>query len=238
MDRVRVQPDIEGAIERSRSARAAMRRRRQRRFILLACASILLGGGTALSIAGFDPNDAVEAAVGQTQSLADLLSGRSPGNRTAAELTKTKHAKSASADVLPLKTGLLTPEVPNAVKLARILLPKTVAGEDIAPLALLEPVPPPNPEFILNPPGGEDLVPPGGSSTPPGGSITPPGGGIIGTPPGDDTEVHLPKDEPKEIIPVAAVPEPGTWATMLLGFALMGWRLRRRTGNAGCRRLA
>ena len=26
---------------------------------------------------------------------------------------------------------------------------------------------------------------------------------------------------------VAAVPEPGTWAMMLLGFGLMGWRARR-----------
>jgi hypothetical protein len=26
----------------------------------------------------------------------------------------------------------------------------------------------------------------------------------------------------------AAVPEPGTWALMLLGFGCIGWRLRRR----------
>ena len=29
--------------------------------------------------------------------------------------------------------------------------------------------------------------------------------------------------------PAPAVPEPGTWATMLLGFAVIGWRVRKRT---------
>jgi hypothetical protein len=31
---------------------------------------------------------------------------------------------------------------------------------------------------------------------------------------------------------VAAVPEPGTWALMLLGFGAVGWSMRRRQGGA------
>ncbi|MFL6776017.1 MAG: PEPxxWA-CTERM sorting domain-containing protein [Sphingomicrobium sp.] len=27
------------------------------------------------------------------------------------------------------------------------------------------------------------------------------------------------------------MPEPGTWATMLLGFGLIGWRVRRGAGR-------
>jgi hypothetical protein len=238
MERGRERPDIQGAIERSRSARAA-RRRRRRRLVLLACASVLLGGGTALSIAGFDAGDAVEAAVGQAQNFAQLLGQRSPGTRTTAELTKTKRAQRSLADQIapPLKTEWFAPQVPNSVKLANILLPP--AGDIVAPIAILEEVPPPPPGFIIPPPGGGDLIPPGGSTiVPPGGSTNvPPPGGIIGTPPGDDTHVTFPKDE-KEIIPVAAVPEPGTWAMMLLGFALIGWQLRRQAGRAAGRRLA
>jgi len=29
------------------------------------------------------------------------------------------------------------------------------------------------------------------------------------------------------VVPPPAVPEPGTWAMLLLGFGLMGWSLRR-----------
>lgn len=38
--------------------------------------------------------------------------------------------------------------------------------------------------------------------------------------------------------PLAAVPEPGTWAMMLLGFAGIGWQLRRKRSNAGLAQFA
>jgi hypothetical protein len=187
-------------------------------------------------LVGFNANDAVEAAAGQAQNLAELLGQRSPGSRIAAELTKTKRSQPSSAGVLPLNTGWFSPEVPNSVKLAGILLP-TPGASDLAPIAILDTGPPLGPGFLLNPPGDSTIPLPGGEDlSPPGGSTTTPPGGIIGTPP--DTHVTFPKDEPKEIVPVAAVPEPGTWATMLLGFALMGWRLRRQASRAACRRLA
>jgi hypothetical protein len=56
-------------------------------------------------------------------------------------------------------------------------------------------------------------------TTPPWGG--PPGGG--GSPPASFPTPQLPVKVP------SAVPEPGTWATMLLGFALVGWRVRRRS---------
>ena len=39
-------------------------------------------------------------------------------------------------------------------------------------------------------------------------------------------------------IAVAPVPEPGTWAMMILGFGLVGGMMRRRTGAIRTSRLA
>ena len=222
MDRVHNRPDIEGAIERSRAARS---RRRRRRFGLAACATILLGGGTALSIAGLNANDTVEAAVAQVRSLADLLGQRSPGERTTAELNKTKRVKR------PLAAAGIAPPSPLSAELADILLPPAEAGDGLQPIAILAGGPPPSLLTFLNPPGGPIIPLPGGED------LIPPPGGSNGTPPVvnlpvDNPHVGLPSDEPKETIPVTPLPEPGTWATMLLGFGLMGWWLRRQTGRA------
>jgi hypothetical protein len=242
MDRVYSQSDVAVAIARSRAAREARARGRRRRNALLACAAILLGGGTAMSIFGFDPSDAVEAATNQAKSLAELIDQRSPGERTSAELTKLKKAHHAVAKVRP-KVAMTPPVSPTALALAKLLLPPPEAVETIAPVALLGAGPPPTLGGIVSPPGGGIFPPPeggflpppgGGTTTPPGGTTTPPGGtttppGDVTPPPGGDT--HIPKDEPKDIIPVPPVPEPGTWATMLLGFALIGWQLRRQTNR-------
>jgi hypothetical protein len=59
------------------------------------------------------------------------------------------------------------------------------------------------------------------------------------TPPGDNNggTVRFPSSEPREAIaPTSAVPEPGTWATMLLGFGLVAWRIRRRKSARKLRR--
>ena len=61
-------------------------------------------------------------------------------------------------------------------------------------------------------------------ATPPGLPFLPPPGLIV--PP------STPETPPKVPAPQSALPEPGTWATMFLGFALIGWQLRRR-GNPG-----
>ena len=65
--------------------------------------------------------------------------------------------------------------------------------------------------------------PPGELSAPPGGDATPPGGGIV-TPPGHHGHAPPPPPPPP---PPPALPEPGTWMTMIFGFGLAGWQLRR-----------
>ena len=189
-----------------------------------------------MSIFGFNPSDAVEAAAQRAKSLAELIDQRSPGERTSAELTKLKKAHRVLAKVRTApKVALAPPVPPTAIALAKLLLPPPGPVETLAPVALLDAGAPPTLGGIFIPPPsggaypspGVNLTPPGGSTNPPGGSTTPPGDAV--TPPGDDTHVTI---EPRDTIPVTPVPEPGTWTTMLLGFALIGWQLKRQAKRA------
>lgn len=187
----------------------------RKRIIAATCSALLLGGGLAFTLSGLTAADAVYASVQKAKSLADLLSQRSPGERTEAQLTKNKRARALARHRLPApKLG--TP--PTAMDLARILLPP---GTEVPvtvsnPLPLMQ-APPVTLAQIVGTPGGGGVIvsPPGsGGGTPPGG--TTPGGG---NPP-----MITPPTSP-ELIP--AVPEPGTWAMMLMGFGFIGWRIRR-----------
>jgi hypothetical protein len=181
--------------------------------MLAVCAVAALGIPLAWSIAADPATDMVAAAVSQAQDLAELLSQRSPGDRTAAELTKTKHARTAARlrtqQKVPATPRHAAPPAANApIELASLL------NSPVAPVGLTAPggswpiSPPPSLGSILG-------------STPGGGDFTPPGGGG-GT-------ATFPTAQPREPVPVtSAVPEPGTWAMMLMGFGLIGWRLRRR----------
>jgi hypothetical protein len=179
-----------------------------------ATALSLVAVGMVSSLASFGGADLAEAAVSGAKSLVDLLDQRSPGARTEAELTKTKHAKEALADreprVVPKNLAeVLAPPVPA-------LVPVDIdAAAPITELASALP-----PEIILAPPGGI-VTPPGG------GVITPPGGGGHTPPPGPP---HTPPPGPPPL------PEPGTWMTMILGFGMVGW-LVRRDKTAGRTRL-
>ena len=209
------QPNFEAAIRRSRKARAARQSRRRRSLGLAAIVSVSLAGAGVLSLDALTGADVVHAAVAQAQSLADLLNQRSPGERTAAQLTKTKRARALGRTLARPHVGL-TAAPPT--ELANILMPPLA---DV-PLELAPPLPmasliapPPLAGLVAPPPGGGGAIvsPPGGGG---GGGVSPPGGGGQILPP---NESHLP-------VP-SAVPEPGTWALMLLGFGLIGWRARR-----------
>ena len=203
------QPNIPAAIRRSRNARAGRSSRRRRSLTIAAGVALALAGGGVLSLDAFGGGNVVHAAVAQAQSLADLINQRSPGERTSAQLTKTKHARARS-------TARARPHVDSATPadLARILMPPPAeVALDLAPPLTLA-------SLIAPPALSELLVPPSGGGG--GGVVSPPGGGGGVVPPGGGTETF--PNEPRE--PVPSVPEPGTWALMLLGFALIGWRAR------------
>ena len=153
----------------------------------------------------------VEAAVNKAQDLAELLGKRSPGTRTEAALTKTRHARAlGKVRTQPRDVGnSAAPAGPATSALVDLLLPP------IAPVEIASWQPPTAPPTL-----GEIFA-----STPGDQAFTPPGEG--------DGRVTFPSSEPREQLPpTSAVPEPGTWATMLLGFGLIAWRVRRRRPSA------
>lgn len=207
------QPNIAAAIRRSRSARAAKKSRARRSAVLAALVSLALAGGGFLTLDSVMGGDAVQAAVAKAESLADLIGQRSPGQRTSALLTKTKHARALAR----ARAGPHV-DVPSQTELAKVLLPppSPEVALDLAPalpMASLN-TQPPLAGFIVPPPGGGG----GGLVSPPGGG----GGGGVSPPGGTET---FPSG-PREPVP-SAVPEPASWALMLLGFGLVGWRARR-----------
>lgn len=79
---------------------------------------------------------------------------------------------------------------------------------------------------VTEPPTGEPPVIPPGEEPP---TVVPP----IEEPPTVFPPVVEPPIGPPPVTPVTPVPEPGTWALMILGFGLLGARLRvRRTAKA------
>jgi PEP-CTERM motif len=208
--------NVARAIRRSRRLRAAQQRRRRRSAALIAILAVALTGGGVWTIGAATGNDMVEAAVTRAQSLADLIAHRSPGARTEGQLTKTKHARALAK--------LRAAPAPHIRQPAPAAAPK----EDMAHLAQLlqGPALVPVPVDLQRPLALAEL-----SAPPPTlGGIIFPGPGSDSTPPGGSPPPTFPGTGPKQpIVPPPAVPEPQSWALMLLGFGIIGWRMRART---------
>lgn len=159
------------------------------------------------TIGALTGNDMVEAAVSKVQSLSDLIGRRSPGARTEGQLTKTKHARAlARQRIAPRQHVAAAVPAPKGIELAQlfdapVILPAVVSVENPPPLA----------ELTAPPPTLGGIIVPGSNS-----------------PPGESPPVSFPGPESKTpLTPSSPLPEPGTWATMLLGFGLIGWQVRR-----------
>lgn len=167
----------------------------------------------------------------QASDAIERFVGRSPGERGETDLikTKVKRAKGKIGDDLLAKAPREKPGEPEERALGKIFdTPpeeevRALGDGPIGPLALGDPTAGglpfdgSGPTFSSGGPGF-----PGGIST-----VVPPG-----TTPGGPTDPGDPDpggpDDPGN--PVGAVPEPGTWAMMILGFGLCGAALRRRRG--------
>jgi hypothetical protein len=159
------------------------------------------------------------AMVEKGKDFLALMKDRSPGERTTAELTKSKNLRVAA--VIPRQRALAKvqkaapAEAPAEEFLEALAPPLTQTAElpgIFVPMDLVQPlstIPPEGGGPVITIPGG-----PGGPGVfPPGGNTTP-------------TVVPPPAAPPE----VPAVPEPSTWLSMLLGFGLLGsaFRLRRQ----------
>ena len=155
------------------------------------------------------------------KSVASLFELRSPGERVAGALASLKGKKrpllheralpKVRRPISPLAAIVAAPPVPPvlppAAPLYNVVGPKPVPAVGFTPA-----------------PGGPPVVFPG-VIPPPGG-----GGGVIIPPPITTTPPPV-----TPVVPITpttpGVPEPATWATMLLGFAMIGWAVRRRTAR-------
>jgi hypothetical protein len=189
------------------------RSRRSNRVPSSAILTGLIALGAAVSFAGYSNQHMATAladTIGQAaKSVASMFAGRSPGHRPKGKLASLKHKRPLlHARVLP-KVRHLVPVVPAVLEAPPMTPPdfgpvpvyNVVAGFPEAPIIVGPPVP-------YGPPILPEIPPPGG------------GGGFF-PPPIITQQVPPPPPPP-------AVPEPASWATMLLGFAAIGTAFRRR----------
>ena len=181
-------------------------RSRTRRRRLLAGVALLTALLAALLVVGTVPGaDLANAAIERAKSLVELIQQRSPGRRTHAQLTKFRH----QAAFRPHERAL--------PKIRPALPPIAIFPEQPTPLIDLVSPPP------VHPAGFESFGPPPLIEQPPlfpPPVFTPP---TILVPP-----IEIPKEVPPTPPPSSPVPEPDTWASMVLGFGLLGWALRHR----------
>jgi len=213
---VKLVPDIllparTARIARPRATRLFVTRRRVALLSMFAIAAAFPIGGHLVGLnAGSDTTAALAAMLRDPLAM---LEGRSPGQRGEGAMFQTKPAKERVASALR-ERGPVGPEGP----VERVLPVVRERPADIAPpLALGGPegLPGPVAPFGLPGPGpefGPQAAP--GPDGPPLATTSSSGGGTSGgTPPGDP----------------GGIPEPSTWAMMILGFGLVGAAVRRQT---------
>jgi hypothetical protein len=188
-------------------------------------AGLAVLAATALGSASMLGHGMLTAAATAAQQAADMIAERSPGLRTRAEMTKGKPRLFAerTAEALPRTRTPAKAAVPAA---AAVPAPAGIGGPaEVLPPALLAPttvVPAaPGGGIVIGDAGpGFGLLPPG-----PGLVIGGGGGGLVIAPPGASPETP-------PAAPPAPIPEPSSWAMLILGFGALGGALRRRTRPA------
>lgn len=193
------------------AGRARREAARRRRLVLAGGGALTILLAAPLSIAAYMGVDASFPGVEAAKSFMAMMSDRSPGDRTKGELIKTKQAAAPDEPTQRALGKIARPEPPK--DFVEAIAPPVATIQELPPVAMKDEIGP----ILLTPntPGGGVIVPP---QAPPGGGNPP------GQPPTE--EPPPPTEEPPP--PPPAVPEPGTWATMLIGFGLTGWAMRRR----------
>jgi hypothetical protein len=162
--------------------------------------------------------EGLSAGIESVKTVAAMLAERSPGERP----------EGALANLKPKRQAVLHERALPKVRAPAFPAYEALAGAPPSPLIALPPEVPLYSTVAGGPPVALPLTtaatpgtpggPPALSNIPlPGG-----GGGGIFSPPTTAATPDVPA------VPVTPVPEPATWAMMILGFALMGGMLRRK----------
>jgi hypothetical protein len=194
---------------------------------------VLAVGGIAIAAAvsvatlsspwlGHVVRDGISESLHGVQTVAAMLAERSPGARPEGALANLKHKRQAALH----QRALPKIRSPYAPPTAYEVLASPPSGPPIVP-------PPQAPLFSTIAGGPPIAVPPANGATPGGppflSDIPIPGGGGGGGVFSPPVTLATPQVPPTL---VESVPEPASWAMMLLGFVLIGRALRRR-GAAG-----
>jgi len=163
----------------------------------------------------FDGASLASAAVDQAKSFLQLIQHRSPGLRTKGMLV-TKHKRPLAHERALPKVRMAVPAIPAAPPL---FYQPALVDLIWPPVS----IPPTTLEAMAFPEIGQPSYPPGSPLIQPPHIIVPP--------------FQTPTTTPV-VPPISAVPEPGTWLTMLLGFGFIGWQLRRRRAEGKPLRLS
>lgn len=214
---------------------------RETKLVAALAGLVIIVGGSAAALS--EDVSGVRAAA--SESVTALIGGRSPGKRSDAKLTKTKRAllrapnprsmvlaRTTRKPLMIIPNGLGAPmkKIASASSPESAVLPPIIGSPEVIEALPMPAGPPASSEVIggFTAPaagmgGGGVVAPPGvggGAVLPVAGSVVPPVGG------GVRTDVVTPPAL------VSAVPEPETWATMIIGFGAIGWSLRRRRKRA------
>jgi hypothetical protein len=193
--------------------------------ILLALgAAIAVGIATRPDLANLGGNrfanavsQSVKNGVQGIKTVAAMMAERSPGERAKGALASLKHKRLTELHerALPKVRAPSPPVSPLASIVTAPPAPPALPPVSQAPLFGMVAAPP----VTVPPVTGGGGATPGGP--PPFSDIPLPGGGGSIVPPITTTQVPPPPP------PASAVPEPDSWALMLLGFAFTGLALRR-----------
>lgn len=199
-------------------------RDRFRSFVALAVASLLaVTVPTALFVA--DRSGTESPGASDVRNFLSMLNARSPGERSTGELSQTKNQIFAERGPTQRALGKINQPRNGPNEFVRaVTQPEGLPFIDVVPSAELGKAIAPVLAVNSTPLSGGLIVP---TSIGSGGVIGSGGGGGGGDTPGGTTPVIAPNDLPT----IAAVPEPATWLTMLIGFTGIGVIFRRRRGR-------
>lgn len=193
-----------------------------RAAVVLGVGGSAIGGYAGLSVIGgtvpFAEAMNLPAALAVLPDPLSIMTARSPGERGHGAMFSVKQTKR------PRQLASVTPRGPRAPRERVLSTVRERAPAGIVPVGDL-PIAPAGfvPDLAPVAPGALGPGGPGGGGNgfgPPPVFPTGPGGNIPGLP--------GPTPTPTPTTPVPAVPEPASWAMMSLGFAIVGFAVRRR----------